>query len=92
MIYIFLWFHLANKKQQWPTVCQIASLIPDFLFVVAPQITNITRWHGQIMAQDVFCKSETEVTGGKGISAFKVYHHIYFTISLGALSLLFKGH
>ena len=25
------------------------------------------------MSQDVFCKSESEVTGSKGISAFKVF-------------------
>jgi len=37
-----------------------------------PHISNITRWHSQLMAQDIFCKSESEVTGSKGISALKV--------------------
>ena len=36
------------------------------------QITNILRWHSDLMMQDVFCKSESEVTGDKGILAFKV--------------------
>ncbi|KAL9967670.1 hypothetical protein ACROYT_G025951 [Oculina patagonica] len=36
-----------------------------------PQISNITRWHGHLMTQDVFCKSESEVTENKGISVFK---------------------
>lgn len=37
-----------------------------------PHISNITRWHSQLMTQDIFCKSELEVTESKGISAFKV--------------------
>lgn len=32
---------------------------------------QITRWHGYLMTQDVFLRSESEVTGNKGITAFK---------------------
>lgn len=38
-----------------------------------PDITNLTKWHGQLMSQEAFYKTESEVTGGKGISAFKVW-------------------
>ena len=44
----------------------------SILGVTDPQISNITRWHGHLMSQDIFCKSESEVTGNKGISAFMV--------------------
>lgn len=36
-----------------------------------PQINNIRKWYGQLMSQDVFHKSASEVTGDKGASAFK---------------------
>lgn len=37
-----------------------------------PQMNNVKRWYGHLMSQDVFHKSSSEVTGGKGVSAFKV--------------------
>lgn len=42
------------------------------IHIAGPQITNISRWYSQLMTQDVFCESESEVTGNKGISVFKV--------------------
>ena len=47
-----------------------------FLDATDTHISNITRWHSQLMTQDDFCKSESEVTGSKGISAFKVITNI----------------
>ena len=40
--------------------------------VADPQISNITRWHGLLMSQEVFRDSDSVVTGGKGISGLKV--------------------
>ncbi|KAM7431444.1 hypothetical protein ABFA07_018006 [Porites harrisoni] len=36
-----------------------------------PQISNIARWHSYLMTQDVFSKTNSEVTGNKGVIAFK---------------------
>jgi len=36
-----------------------------------PDIANLTRWHSQLMSQEIFCQTESEVMGGKGTSAFK---------------------
>ena len=35
-------------------------------------MNNVKRWYSHLMSQDVFHKSSSEVTGGKGVSAFKV--------------------
>ena len=35
-------------------------------------MNNVKRWYGHLMSQDVFHKSSSEVTGGKGVSTFKV--------------------
>lgn len=44
-----------------------------YLFEAAdPQMNNVKRWYGHLMSQDVFHKSSSEVTGGKGVSTFKV--------------------
>ncbi|XP_027055793.1 methionine--tRNA ligase, cytoplasmic-like isoform X1 [Pocillopora damicornis] len=46
--------------------------ISDSSFSAAdPQMNNVKRWYGHLMSQDVFHKSSSEVTGGKGVSTFK---------------------
>lgn len=44
----------------------------DSFHLAGPQISNIARWHSYLMTQDVFSKTYSEVTGNKGVIAFKV--------------------
>ena len=54
------------------SACRFVILEYSLGTIDDPHISNITRWYGQLMTQDVFRKTESEVTGSKGISAFKV--------------------
>ena len=54
------------------SACRFVILEYSLGTIDDPHISNITRWYGQLMTQDVFRKTESEVTGSKGISEFKV--------------------